>query len=290
MNELKHIWDTNLVATQGGIVVSIGDVILVLSLLLFGYILSRSIEYLLAKKLRDTDLNADAISVIKRVSFYLIFILVGLTILSLLGIPITAFAFATGAIAIGVGFGAQNIINNFISGWILIAERPIRTDDFVEIEGVMGVVKTVGTRSTLIHRTDGVHMLVPNSKLLENTLVNWTLVDDLIRSSIRVGVAYGSDTYMTMELLSKCVDEHTDVLKEPKQEIIFDDFGDNALIFEIFFWCRIGREKTLRMIRSDIRFAIHNAFAENGIILAFPQRDLHLHTKKPIEITLNRES
>lgn len=290
MNELKHIWDTNLVATQGGIVVSIGDVILVLSLLLFGYILSRSIEYLLAKKLRDTDLNADAISVIKRVSFYLIFILVGLTILSLLGIPITAFAFATGAIAIGVGFGAQNIINNFISGWILIAERPIRTDDFVEIEGVMGVVKTVGTRSTLIHRTDGVHMLVPNSKLLENTLVNWTLVDDLIRSSIRVGVAYGSDTYMTRELLSKCVDEHTDVLKEPKQEIIFDDFGDNALIFEIFFWCRIGREKTLRMIRSDIRFAIHNAFAENGIILAFPQRDLHLHTKKPIEITLNRES
>lgn len=290
MNELKHIWDTNLIATQGGIIVSIGDVILVLGLLLFGYILSRSIEYLLAKKLRDTDLNADAISVIKRVSFYLIFILVGLTILSLLGIPITAFAFATGAIAIGVGFGAQNIINNFISGWILIAERPIRTDDFVEIEGVMGVVKTVGTRSTLIHRTDGVHMLVPNSKLLENTLVNWTLVDDLIRSSIRVGVAYGSDTYMTRELLSKCVDEHTDVLKEPKQEIIFDDFGDNALIFEIFFWCQIGREKTLRMIRSDIRFAIDKAFSENGIVLAFPQRDLHLHTKKPIEVTLNRES
>lgn len=80
-----------------------------------------------------------------------------------------------------------------------------------------------------------------------------------------------------------------DVLKEPSQEIIFDDFGDNALIFETFFWCRIGREKTLRMVRSDIRFAIDKVFAEQGIVLAFPQRDIHLHTPKPIEVTLNKE-
>lgn len=290
MSELNQFWDINLIATKGGMIVSVGDIAMVFALLSAGYILSRFVEYLLAKKLSDTDLDSDSVNVIKRVSFYVIFALIGLTIMSLLGIPITAFAFATGAIAIGVGFGAQNIINNFISGWILIAERPIRTNDFIEIEGVMGVVKNVGTRSTLIHRTDGVHMLVPNSKLLENTMVNWTLVDDLIRTSIRVGAAYGSDVHLVRELLRKCVDEHTEVLKEPRQEIIFDDFGESALIFETFFWCRIGREKTLRMIRSDIRFSINKTFADAGIVLAFPQQDIHLHAQKPISVNIQSET
>ncbi len=205
MNELKQFWGTNLISTQGDIVESIGDVVLVLGLLLVGYLLSRLIECLLAKKLTNTNLDSD---VIKRVLFYLIFIFIGLATLSMLGIPITAFAF------IAVGVGAQNITNNFISGWILIAESPIRADDCIEIEGVMGVAKIVGTRSTLIHRTDGVHMLVPNSKLLENTVVNLALVDDLIRSSIRLGVACGSNTHTVRELLRKCIDDHAYVLDD----------------------------------------------------------------------------
>lgn len=290
MSELKELWDINVISTQGGMVISIGDVVLVLVLILVGYLLSRFIEYSLAKKLTKTELGADAINVIKRISFYLIILMIGLTILSLLGIPMTAFAFATGAIAIGVGFGAQNIINNFISGWILIAERPMRTNDFIEVEGVMGVVKNVGTRSTLIQRTDGVHLLVPNSKLLENTLVNWNLVDDLIRTSIRVGVAYGSDVQLVKETLRKCTQDHSEVLLEPALEITFEDFADSALIFETFFWSRIGLEKSLRTIRSDIRFSIDIAFREAGIEIAYPQQDLHLNAKNPIAITLNKEA
>ena len=127
-----------------------------------------------------------------RLYFIVGLLLLGFTTLALLNVPLGAFAFVSGAVAIGVGFGAQNIINNFISGWILMWEKPIRIGDFLELGDVMGNVETINTRSTLIRRTDGVHMLIPNSHLLENTVVNWTLIDKQARGMVRVGVAYGS--------------------------------------------------------------------------------------------------
>ncbi len=210
----------------------------------------------------------------------MILVLVALTILSVLGIPITAFAFATGAIAIGVGFGAQNIINNFISGWILIAERPIRINDFIEIDGNMGTVSEVGARSTLIHRTDGVHMLVPNSTLLETTVINWTLLDRNIRTSLRIGVAYGSNPMQVVELMKEAVSGVAEVLDTPPPEYVFEDFGDSALIFDVYFWSHVMGAKTLRSIRSDIRFRISEIFAANDVVIAFPQMDIHLHTQE----------
>ena len=286
MQEIQDFLNFKLIDTAGGIVVSVADIILVVGLIYAGYLMSRFIEFILARRLAKTELRSDAVNVIKRVSFYSIFLMVALTIMGLLGIPITAFAFATGAIAIGIGFGAQNIINNFISGWILIAERPIRVDDFIEIDGFYGVVKNVGTRSTLVHRSDGVHVLVPNSKLLENTVINWTLVDGLIRSQIRVGVAYGSNPEQVLELIQKCVVEREEVLVEPKPEFVFEDFGDSALIFDTYFWCDVGGEKTLRAVRSEIRLALSKAFEQAGIVVAFPQRDIHLHSARPITVQM----
>lgn len=250
---------------------------LVLFAMLGGYLLSRFTEFLLAKRLANSKMQADVKHLIKRISFYFILVMVALTILSVLGIPITAFAFATGAIAIGVGFGAQNIINNFISGWILIAERPIRINDFIEVEGSMGTVAEIGTRSTLIHRTDGVHMLVPNSKLLDTTVINWTLLDRKIRTSVRVGVAYGTDPTIVMELLKACLAEQDSILDDPEPEYVFEDFGDSALIFDVYFWCYVMGQKTMRSIRSDLRITMASKFKEQDIVIAFPQLDVHLH-------------
>ncbi len=263
-----------------------GDVALVLVLILLGYGISRLAESILAKRLARTRIKPDSVHVIKRILFYSIFILLAMTILGLLGIPITAFAFATGAIAIGLGFGAQNIINNFISGWILMAERPIRVDDFIEMDNWMGFVKRVGTRSTLIHRTDGVHVLVPNSKLLENTVVNWTLMDGVIRNSIRVGVAYGSDVEATIDGLRSAINSNENVLKDPEPQYVFEDFADSALIFEILFWADMNKERPLRLIRSDLRMAITKELDQRDITIAFPQRDIHLHAGKPLSVTL----
>ena len=276
---LTQFWNTTLITTKSGFFISVEGIMLVCMAMLGGYLLSRLTEFFLARRLANSKIQPDVIHIIKRVSFYLILALVALTILSVLGIPITAFAFATGAIAIGVGFGAQNIINNFISGWILIAERPIRINDFVEIEGNMGTVAEVGARSTLIHRTDGVHMLVPNSTLLETTVINWTLLDRNIRTSVRVGVAYGSDPKQVVELLKLAVSGVEEVLQTPPPEYVFEDFGDSALIFDVYFWCHVLGAKTLRTIRSDIRFNISEVFTAHGVVIAFPQMDIHLHTQ-----------
>ncbi|MBT8091617.1 MAG: mechanosensitive ion channel, partial [Gammaproteobacteria bacterium] len=237
LEDFRELWDTALFTAPGGQIVTVGQLALVAALLIVGYLGSRFVGYLLGKRLAATTLRADAIHVFKRIAFFTIFILIVLTALGLLGIPLTTFHFATGALAIGVGFGAQNIINNFISGWILMAERPIRIGDFIEIDDWQGIVEMIGNRSTRIRRTDGVHLLVPNSMLLERTVVNWTLVDLEIRTTLRVGVAYGSPVRKVSELIMQAVKEQPEVKASPHPSVVFEDFGDNSLVFDAYFWC-----------------------------------------------------
>ena len=284
--ELKAIWNFVLTTAPGGQSITVGQVLSVIALLLVGYLGSRLVGFILGRRLQKTDLRPDVVHILKRIAFFTILILVFITALGLLGIPLTAFAFATGALAIGIGFGAQNIINNFISGWILMAERPIRINDFIEIDGAHGVVENIGTRSTRIRRTDGVHLLVPNSALLERTVTNWTLVDQEVRTIVRVGVEYGSPVRKVAELILQAVTEQTDVKSEPHPSVVFEDFGDNSLVFDTYFWCDVGGEHLLREIRSAIRFRISELFETNGIVIAFPQRDVHLDTKDALEIRM----
>ena len=288
--DFKTLWDTALFTAPGDQVITIGQLALVVALIFFGYLGSRFVGYLLGKRLANTKMRPHVVQVFKRIVFFTIFILVALTALGLLGIPLTTFHFATGALAIGVGFGAQNIINNFISGWILMAERPIRIGDFIEIDNWQGVVETIGNRSTRIRRTDGVHLLVPNSLLLERTVVNWTLIDLEIRTTLRVGVAYGSPVRLVADLILQAVKEQPETKDKPAPSIVFDDFGDNSLVFDAYFWCDVGGERFLREVRSSIRFRISELFEQNGIVIAFPQRDVHLDASKPLEIRMIGEA
>ncbi|MAG75724.1 MAG: mechanosensitive ion channel protein [Colwelliaceae bacterium] len=232
----------------------------------------------LGNKLRSKNKDPNLIHLIQRLLYIVALAIIFITTLSMLNVPITAFAFLSGAIAIGFGFGAQNVINNFISGWILMGEKPIRIGDFLEVEGVKGTVEEINTRSTRVRRVDGVHMLIPNSKLLENTVINWTLRDKLIRGTVSVGVAYGSDCNAVKEIMLKVTNEQNETLTDKGREpqVFFQEFGDNALVFEVYFWINSQVEGGLRLVASNIRFALSNAFNENDIIVAFPQRDLHL--------------
>lgn len=284
--DLKEIWNFVLSTTPSGQSITVGQILSVVALLLAGYYGSRLVGFILGRRLQRTDLRPDVVHILKRVAFFTILILVFITALGLLGIPLTAFAFATGALAIGIGFGAQNIINNFISGWILMAERPIRIDDFIEIDSTYGVVENIGTRSTRIRRTDGVHLLVPNSALLERTVVNWTLVDKEVRTTVRVGVEYGSPVREVADLILQAVKAQAEVKSKPHPSVVFEDFGDNSLVFDTYFWCDVGGEKFLREIRSAIRFRICDLFDKNNIVVAFPQRDVHLDTKNALEIRM----
>lgn len=265
---------------------TVGQFILLALLLIFGYYISKFLENLFSKRLSKTQLRPHVIQTLQRIFFYILIVGVGLAALGLLNVPLTTFAFLTGAVAIGVGFGAQNIINNFISGWILMAEQPVRVGDFVEVDQHTGTVERIGNRSTRIKRVDGVHLLVPNSQMLERVVVNWTLVDRNIRTSIRIGVAYGSQPARVAELFLQAVRSQKDILNDPSPRVIFEDFGDNALIFEAIFWSAVGGERELRQIRSNIRFEVFELFAAENIVIAFPQRDVHLDSLGPVQIEM----
>jgi small-conductance mechanosensitive channel len=155
-------------------------------------------------------------------------------------------------------------------------ERPIRIGDFLEVGETRGTVEAINTRSTRIRRVDGVHLLIPNSQLLENTVVNWTLVDRRTRTIVRVGVAYGSPVQQVAELIERAAKEKESILDDPAPLVIFEDFGDSALVFDLYFWVLAAADRDLRVIRSDVRFRIDELFREAGIVIAFPQRDVHI--------------
>ena len=256
--------------------ISLGELLLLPLLLVAGIIVTRWIVKLITNSLTSHKTDPNVIHLLQRILYIIAITILVVTILDFINVPITAFAFLSGAIAIGFGFGAQNIINNFISGWILMWERPIRIGDFLEVEDAKGVVEEINTRSTRIRRVDGVHLLIPNSKLLENTVVNWTLIDKLVRTSVKVGVAYGSSAKTVAALIMQAAEEQKEVLKDPKPLVTFEDFGDNSLLFEVTYWIQSNVEGGLRVTRSNIRFRLDELFEEHEIVIAFPQRDVHL--------------
>ena len=284
MGDFEKLWNYPLFSLSAGPQITVSQIVVTLLIVLLGLAFAWYLQRLLGRQLAKAKVDPTVTEAIQRILFYTILVILFITALGLLSIPVTALAFISGAVAIGVGFGAQNIINNLISGWILMSERPVRIGDFVEIDAHRGIVESIGNRSTRIRRIDGVHLLVPNSQMLERVVVNWTLVDKDFRTSVRVGVVYGSPVRKVEELLHQAVDEQKDALKQPPPVVVFEDFGDNALVFDVFFWCRATGERELRLVRSDVRFRIEALLAEHGIVVAFPQRDVHLYTHTPIEV------
>jgi small-conductance mechanosensitive channel len=285
--DFKAIWNLSLVTFGDGSTLTVSLLVTALGVFVIGLLASAWISRLIGKRLAKFNLTADNVAMLRRLIYIVLVVITALSTLSLLNVPVAQFTFISGALAVGVGFGAQNIINNFISGWILMSERPVRIGDFIELEDSRGMVEHIGTRSTRIKRIDGVHIMVPNSYLLDKALVNWTLVDRNIRTSVNVGVAYGSPVRQVEQLITQALSEVRDILKDPPPTVMFDDFGDNALIFQTLFWCRIlSGERELRAVRSDLRFRIEELFRENGITIAFPQRDVHLDSLSPLQVRM----
>jgi small-conductance mechanosensitive channel len=249
----------------------------------FGSVLARSLHALSLRILKTEKNTADLIEKIFRIAVYVCVVFVALVTVK---IPFTIFAFLGGALAIGVGFGAQNLINNFISGIIILFERPIKLGDIVEIEGTRGRIVNIGGRCSQVRRFDGIDILVPNSSFLEKNVVNWTLSDEIIRLSVSVGVSYGSPTKEVIRLIGEAADEHGNILEVPESIILFEDFGDNALIFTIYFWTEVSPHADYRIVASDLRHMIDKCFGEAGITIAFPQRDVHLDNPHPIRVKI----
>ncbi len=258
-----------------------------LALLAIGFFASRILAGWVARSLLPKmGIGLAAANALQMVIFYTLLALVSLASLDLVNVPLTVFAFMGGAIAIGVGFGSQNLVNNFMSGLILLVERPIRVGDLVNVDGIDANVEHIGTRSTRVKTRENLEILIPNSKFLENSVTNWTLSDTRVQTSVSVGVAYGSPVQEVIAVLQAVVRDHPGVHQSPKPVVLFEDFADSALTFEVHFWIEQKCIMDGDILRSEVRASIDAAFRRSKICIAFPQRDVHIDMHKPLEIRL----
>ena len=190
------------------------------------------------------------------------------------------------ALGVGIGFGLQEIVANFICGLILLFERPIRIGDVVTVGNTDGVVTGIRIRSTTIRNWDQQELLVPNKEFVTGRLLNWTLSDPVTRIVIPVGIAYGSDVTRAIRLVQEAADEHERVLDDPQTLVTFDAFGDNSLT--IVLRCFIGSMDYWRQTISELHQAIDKKFRDAGMVIAFPQRDIHLDTSKPLDVRIHK--
>jgi small-conductance mechanosensitive channel len=289
LKNLPDIWNYKVLVIDNH-PVTIGKLAIALIILIVGIVVAKIFLRVVGKRLlAKSPLKQTTASAILKIFTYAAYLLVLLFALRMVNIPLAAFAFLGGAVAIGLGFGAQNIINNFISGFIIMTERPISIGDLIEVEGILGQVEEIGARCTRVRTGENIHILVPNSAFLEKKIINWTLSDQKIRTKVIAGVVYGSPVRRVEELLLKAASKNDRVLKDPEPFVVFSDFGDNALIFEVYFWIHVSSIIERRRIESSVRFEIDDLFRDEGIVIAFPQRDVHLDTQRPLEFRLLKE-
>lgn len=216
---------------------------------------------------------------ISRIVGYLCLVLGFAIGLQTLGIDITSFTVLAGALGVGIGFGLQNIVNNFVSGLIILAERPIQIGHRVDVGGTVGKVVRIGARSTSVLTNDNILMIVPNSEFISSRVINWTHGDPRVRFKIPVGVSYGSDPRTVERILLEVAGANENVLIDPAPAVVFIQFGDSSLDFELRAWTSTMSERP-GAFKSQLYFAIFDAFKKHGIEIPFPQRDVHIKTPK----------
>ncbi len=194
--------------------------------------------------------------------------------LASLGIDTEQIALVAGALGVGIGFGLQGIVANFIAGIVLMIERPVRLGDFVEVGTLVGSVERIGLRSSTVRGLDGAEVIVPNESLISREVTNWTLSDRMRRVTVNIGVAYGSDPHEVLKVLRGVVEAHAGVIQLDKARVIFDGFGDSSLDFRVLFWA--GSIDDAVRLKSEVGVAIFDALKGRGIEIPFPQREVRV--------------
>ena len=286
MNEtLQAIWDFIVKAWTtelfGADTVTIGGILLLVFLFASVIIVERILQRLLIRRfLSKTRLQPSLQYGLSRIFGYTLIAIGFYVAFQAVGFDLSSLAIVAASVGVGVGFGLQNIINNFVSGIIILAERPISIGDRIEVAGVAGRVTKIQLRSTTVVTNDNITMIVPNADFISNTVTNWSHGDPKVRIRVPVGVAYGSDLKLLQRLLLEAAAEHPKALRDPSPVVLFNEFGDSSLNFELGVWTQ---EMTATPIHftSQMNFIIEQKLRENDIEIPFPQRDLHVRSGLP---------
>ncbi len=270
----------NVAGTQQLVPVSIWDVGIALLVVVMTVVAGRNLPGLLEIAiLQPLALNPGSRYAISKMSRYLIYTAGALVTIGMMGVAWGDVQWLVAAMGVGLGFGLQEIFANFISGIMILFERPIRIGDTVTVGEISGTVSRIHIRATTITDFDNKELLVPNKAFVTDPLINWTLSDPITRVKVPVGIAYGSDTEQAYRIMLDLLKRHPDVLDEPKPTVFFVGFGDSSLDFEIRAFVP---ERVKRMpLTHDLHMALDREFRKAGIEIPFPQRDLHLRSVSP---------
>jgi len=259
-----------------GLSISLLQIFLLVGLLMLVFwISSRTKRFLFNRFLVESGLDRSLKYAIAQITANVVLVVGVLVVLQNTGIHLEALTVFAGAVGVGVGFGLQNITSNFISGLVILAERPIAIGDRVEVAGVTGQVQQIRARSTVIVTNDNIATIVPNQKFIDSPVTNWTYGDPKVRFRIPIGVAYGSDIELVRGKLVEAAEEVPHTLRDPAPSVFFVGFGENALDFELVVWSNEMSHRP-RRYRSDLNFAIEKKLREAGIEIPFPQREIRV--------------
>lgn len=282
MNTVENVWSWLQQALAWPIVqtanfsLSVGTLFALLVSVLALFWVSKRIQHWLSEgPMLRHRLDLGARHAVAAVVRYAVLLVGLLAIVQTAGIDLTTFNVMAGAIGIGVGFGLQNVVSNFIAGLIIMFERPVKIGDRIVVGGVAGNVIYIGARSTTVLDNDNIAVIVPNSKFITEDVINWKYNNDNVRFRVPVSVAYGSDAQQVRRVLLEVAKAHTDVLVIPEPNVWLKEFGDNGVVFELLVWSASMVDRKGRLI-SELNFAIYERFNAEGIEFPFPQRDLHI--------------
>ena len=275
MNAIEKLLHHPLIHLKDGEVTP-GSLLAALALLALTLLVANAVGRAVGRMFAARGLSNGAQFAGSKIARYVLFIIGAVVAISSAGFDLTAVIAASTVLLVGIGFGLQNIAQNFISGLIVLIEQPVRQGDFIHVGDAFGVVQDIGLRATKVVTRDQVTIIVPNSELVSSQVINHSKPTLNLRIPVKVGVAYGSDVSTVRETLLRVAGATEPVLRDPKPEVRFESFGDSSLDFSLLVWIADPRED-LR-IASELRFAIDAAFREAGIEIPFPQRDVHVRS------------
>ncbi len=274
INFFTGLWESK-IPLGGELDIQIGKILLFFITLWVAALLSKTTSAILEQDvLKKLKLKRGMPRTISVMAKYAILTIGFLVAIAAAGLELTSLTIVIGALGVGIGFGLQDVINNFISGLILLFERPIQIGDTIEVDELWGTVKQIGIRSSVIVTFSGSEVIVPNGMLISQKVTNWTLSDSKRRLDVEVGVEYGSDLNKVIEILKKCATSHKEVMEDPAPSAWFTGFGDSSINFKLVFWFPtfdggLG-------VKSEVALAVDKALKEAGITIPFPQQDVYI--------------
>ena len=288
VNTAATIWNFKLF-TMGETAFSVALVAKIVAGLVAAWFISQVLRIAIFQRLlARTKMERGVQFAIARMGYYITLVIALLVVVDTAGLQLGSLAIFGGLVGVGLGFGMQNIAANFVSGVILLLERPVKVGDAVTVDDMQGIVESISMRVTKLLTYDNVMVYVPNSRFVNENVINWSAEDAKVRVHVDVGVSYSSDVEKVREILLQTARDNQDVLDEPAPAVWFTDFGDSALTFRLLAW--VPNPSLRAAVPTALRFAITKAFRQNDVEIPFPQRDIHVRSSVDLPIEMDGQS